>query len=358
MNGKGLEAMKKDLSATEALALRNPLFIDLRSEDEFKAATIPGALNLPLFSNEEKELLGKVYREVGAAEARQLGLELAAPRLPGLIKTIGEKTRQQPVVIFCWRGGLRSQAVAMVCQLMSIPVYRLEGGYKAYRRLVYNYLWNQELRQEVVVLHGLTGVGKTEILQELKKRKKAAIDLEELASNRGSVFGEIGMPPSVSQKVFEARLAQELWAYEKFPYLVVECESRKVGKVILPAPLFQKMQCGRRILVYDRIENRVHRLAKIYLGSDSEKEESRLLRAIESLKDRLGKERTEQLKLWIKAKEYEKAIRELLISYYDPVYRYPAHPHPDYDLSVDGGCIEEAVERIEEYLAQIYQTPE
>jgi len=347
--------MKRDLSVKDALTLENPLFIDLRSESEFNEATIPGAINLPLFSDEEKERLGKVYREAGAAEARLLGLELAAPRLPVLIKTIGEKTRCRPVIIFCWRGGLRSQAVAAVCQLMSIPVYRLEGGYKAYRRLVYNYLWNHELRQEAVVLHGLTGVGKTEILQELKKRKRPAIDLEELASNRGSVFGEIGMSPPVNQKMFEAKLAEELWKYEKFPYLVVECESRKVGRVVLPISLFNKMQNAKRILVYDKIENRVSRLTKIYLGNNAEKEQGKLLRAVESLKERLGKERTEQLKIWIKAQEYDKAIRELLIYYYDPVYRYPDHPHADYDLSVDGGCIEDAASRIEEYLDQLYK---
>lgn len=345
--------MKREIDIEEALQLKNVIFIDLRSESEFKEATIPGAINLPLFNDQERSLLGQVYRQEGPAAARYLGLEISAPKLPLLIKRIGELVRKQPVVLFCWRGGMRSASIDAVCQLMSIPSRRLVDGYKSYRRKVYRYLWHTPIKREAVVLHGLTGVGKTELLHELQRMGLPAIDLEGMAGNRGSVFGGINLPDAPGQKMFEAALAEKMWSTEQYPFFLVECESRRLGKVNLPTPLLEAMQKGKRILVYDTLENRVQRLIKVY-AEDGEKNQEQILRALGCLKERLGGEKVKRLQEQFLKREYEDFVRMLLIEYYDPIYRYPSHPVPGYDLCIDTGNFEVALGRLKEYLADVY----
>ncbi|MDH7480253.1 MAG: tRNA 2-selenouridine(34) synthase MnmH [Syntrophomonadaceae bacterium] len=345
--------MKREVDIEEALQLENVLFVDLRSESEFREATIPGAVNLPLFDDQERARLGQVYRQAGPSAARYLGLEISAPKLPLLIKQISEFTRKQPVVLFCWRGGMRSASIDAVCQLMGIPSRRLVDGYKSYRRRVYRYLWQTPVKREAVVLHGLTGVGKTELLHELQRIGLPAVDLEGMAGNRGSVFGGINLPDAPGQKMFEALLADKMWSTEQYPFFLVECESRRLGKVNLPSPLLESMQKGRKVLLYDTLENRVQRLIKVY-AEDGEKNQEQILRALGCLKERLGGEKVKLLQDRFLEREFEEFVSTLLVEYYDPIYRYPSHPDPGYDLCIDTGNLEAALVRLKEYLARIY----
>lgn len=345
--------MLKDVNVEEGLNLENPLFIDVRSESEFKEASIPGAVNLPVLNDLERKQVGEIYHREGPGSARKLALDLVSPKLPFFIRQIDECSHKRSVILFCWRGGLRSRSLGVICDLMGIPVYRLVGGYKSYRQLVRNYLWKQSLDREVVVLHGLTGVGKTEILQILARRKLAVIDLEALASNRGSVFGGIGLPAGPNQKMFEAYLAQKLWEQAGHSYVLVECESRRIGRNTLPTPLLEGMRAGRHILLYDSLENRIQRLVREYTDMNST-DLTGLSNAVWSLKNRLGTSKTIDLIKHLNQEDFDLVTRELLLSYYDPLYKYPSEPSAEYDLCVETSDIMAAAKRIETFVRERY----
>jgi len=344
----------RDVKIEAALNLDNPLFVDVRSESEFKETSIPGSVNLPILNDEERARVGTVYRQESPSSARLLALELISPKLSMLIGQINEwSCKKNSVVLYCWRGGMRSRSLGTVCELMGVPVYRLVGGYKSYRQLVREYLWEKPLDREVVVLHGLTGVGKTEVLENLAKRGLAVIDLEALASNRGSVFGGIGLPPGPSQKMFESLLTEKLWAFSGCPYVLLECESRRIGSNSLPTPFIEGMQSGRHLLLYDTIENRVQRLVREYTNLGSADLDS-LSQALNALKGRLGGVKTAELLELLYQRNFTEVTRELLINYYDPLYKYPSGPSLEYDLSLNMGDVRKAADQIEDFIKNRY----
>ncbi len=351
--------MLKEVTVDEALALPGARLIDVRSESEYLDATIPGAVNIPLLRDDERAAVGAVYRQKGEDDARDLGRDMVSPRLPGIIREYREISREGPLVIFCWRGGMRSKSVCSVLEAAGIPVYRLIGGYKAYRRYVNEYL-NRPLPHKVAVIHGLTGAGKTELLRELREMSVPAIDLEGLANNRGSVFGQIGMASQPSQKMFEALLVKELAFWESRRYIVVECESRRIGRIILPASLMGAMKAGVRILVYCPVEMRLERIKKIYggdCGHDNKGfngkytgNKEQLKKAVASLGQRIGKKKVAEFCRMIEDGELDDVVRYLLVSYYDPLYRYPSRPDSGYDLNVDTTDLTAAAEKIKLFL--------
>ncbi len=346
--------MTKEISVREALELPGAKIIDVRSESEFAEATIPGAVNLPLLNDSQRAEVGKLYKEKGAGEARELGLRLVSPRLSEMVRQFSELSREGPLVVFCWRGGMRSKSVCSLLESMDLPVYRLVGGYKAYRRYVNEYL-ARPLRHKVVVIHGLTGVGKTEVLHELRRRSLPAVDLEGLANNRGSVFGQIGMHPQPSQKMFDGLLVKELAYWEAAGFIIVECESRRIGRIILPETLTESMKNGIKILAYCPLNVRMERIKRIYsskneFGLVDNKEE--LKNAIKALERRIGKQRTAEFCRMVDMGKLNEVVEHLLVNYYDPLYRYPSQPSAEYDLSVDTGDISTAAEKIRSFLKQ------
>ncbi len=333
----------------EGLAqLTNPIFIDVRSESEFAEASIPGAINVPIFSDIERAELGTVYRQISPLAAKDLGLSLAAPKLPELVKRLRELSETGPLVLFCWRGGMRSKSVANILDLMGVRVYRLIGGYKAYRRYVVDFWAQAPFPYGVVVLRGNTGVGKTKLIEALQRRGRPAIDLERLANNRGSVFGAVGLGPAPSQKSFEANLAERIKACGRVKWIVVECESKRIGRVTLPNSLHQAMKLGRQILTYDTLENRVRRLVEEYAASINSGPE--LEEALNRLIKRLGTQRVTYLRGLLAEGDYAGFAGILLQEYYDPLYGYPNIPDPQYDLNVPMGNETEALRQIEEFL--------
>lgn len=340
--------MSKDIPIKDALNLSNPIFIDVRSESEFHEATLPGAVNIPLLRDGDRAKVGITYKHKGVVDAKNLGLELVSPRLPQITKAFQEQSQKGPIVVFCWRGGLRSQSICNFLDTMDVPVYRLIGGYKSYRRYVNTYL-EGPLPHKTVVIHGLTGVGKTELLQELRALELPAIDLEGLASNRGSVFGQIGLEAQPSQKNFESLLAQELVSAQNQGYIIVECESRRIGRNILPSSLTNCMREGTKILAYCPIDIRRDRIIRIY--TDNSRENKRALKsAVESLEGRLGKTRVTELGSLIEEGRLEEVVEFLLINYYDPLYKYPCHSSEDYQLNIDTSDVKAAAEHIKDFL--------
>lgn len=350
--------MIRDISVEEAMRLEQAIFVDARSEGEFAEATIPGAINIPLFDNEERAVVGTLYKEKGTRDAKIKGLEIVAPKLSAMVSSYAElKKRYRHIIIFCWRGGMRSQSIAMILELMDIHVYRIVDGYKGYRAMVNRFFAIDSLPQKVVVLRGLTGTGKTDIIQGLISAGLPAIDLEGMAHNRGSVFGAVGMKPPPSQKMFDALLMNKLIEYKDSKYIIVECESKKVGRIYLPDVLMQGMRDGLQILIYDDLESRVQRIIGEYT-QETAKNTEQLKKAIDCLENTLGQRKVELLKAKVAAKDYHDVVRYLLTDYYDPLYKYPDQPTDDYNLSIKNSEIFDTIHKIKAYLEYYFDTRE
>lgn len=339
--------MIKEIRVNELKALDHPVLIDVRSEGEFAEATIPGSVNLPLFDNQERAQVGTTYTQSSPSLARELGLSIVSPKLPDLVKKVEELSKEGPLVLFCWRGGMRSKALATVVELMGIPIYRLQGGYKAYRNQVVEY-FEKELPFKVVVLRGNTGVGKTELLGKLRAEGYPAIDLEKLANNRGSVFGAMGLGPPPSQKKFEGLLYEELDILKESTYVIVECESKRIGRVTLPATFFSAMQRGVQILHCDSLPNRVQRLIREYTAVPNAHQE--IGTALERLVKTLGHVKVQELQTLLETDRLEDLTERLLVEYYDNLYAYPNEPSAEYDYFLDYREPTKALRELERYL--------
>lgn len=346
--------MIKEINVQDLMTLDHPILVDVRSEGEFTEATIPGAVNLPLFNNEERAQVGTTYTQSTPSLARELGLSIISPKLPQLIKKVEEFSKRGPLVLFCWRGGMRSKSLATVVELMGIPIYRLIGGYKAYRNQVTDY-FQTKLPFQVVVLRGNTGVGKTDLLGRLQADGYPAIDLEKLANNRGSVFGAMGLGEPPSQKKFEGLLYEELVSLSGFPYIIVECESKRIGRVTLPIDFYTAMQEGIQVLHCDSLANRVQRLLKEYATVPNALQEIGV--ALERLIKTLGHVKVRELRSLLETGYLNVFTERLLVEYYDKLYAYPNEPNSEYAFYVNYQEPVKALGELECYLDEKVAQP-
>lgn len=347
-------AMIKEINVEELKTLDHPILVDVRSEGEFAEATIPGSVNLPLLDNNERAQVGTTYTKFSPILARELGLRIISPKLPDLVNKVEQLSKEGPLVLFCWRGGMRSKSFASVVELMGIPVYRLQGGYKAYRNQVVDY-FNNNFPFQIVVLRGNTGVGKTELLGQLRADGYPAIDLEKLANNRGSVFGAIGLGDPPSQKKFEGLLYEELETLSEFSYIIVECESKRIGRVTLPMNFFKAMQEGIQILHYDSLENRVQRLLKEYTLTPYALQEIEV--ALMRLIKTLGHVKVGELRTLLNTGQLDLFTKRLLIEYYDKLYAYPNEPSSEYPFFLNYEEPMKALKELECYLDEQVAEP-
>lgn len=343
--------MFKDISIEKAMQIDDKVIIDVRSPGEYIAATVPGAINVPLLDNVERSLIGTLYKREGPEPARDLAMKIISPKLPVIVKSIKEASKGKPVLLFCWRGGERSLFIANILNLMKFKVYRVSGGFKAYRNQVRKYFEQETLPLKAIVLHGLTGVGKTEMLKALKEQGMPVLDLEGLSSHRGSVFGKIGMPPSPSQKMFEALIMRELKDFWRYGVFVVECESKRLGSLVVPGSLMRTMKNGYNILLYASIEDRVKRIKEIYASQFGV--EQSLQKAVGRLVKYIGKNKVKELNEYIQQGNIERAVRYLFVSYYDPLYGYPDAPDHEYDFSVSMGDTTKAASVLMDYIQNL-----
>lgn len=334
------------ITVEDALKLEDKIFIDVRSPLEFAEGTIPNAINIPILDNDERAVVGTIYKEKGSEDAKIKGVEYVSSKLYSIYNEINSLAkRNKHIIIFCWRGGLRSGTVSNFLGSLGINVYQLEGGYKQYRKRVIEYFDKVHLNHSFIVLHGYTGVGKTEILQKLKEANVPILNLEELTKNSGSVFGKLGYinEKPVTQKMFDA-LAFETLRQSNNKYIVVESEGQRLGSITLPEGLFNSISNGVQILLKTSIDNRVDRLVNDYVNKIPDGD-ALLEQAIYNLKKRLGLEKVNQYIEWIKHKDYAKVARDLIIVYYDPLYVYSIKKY-DYLMEIDYTNIAEAIDKI------------
>lgn len=298
----------------------NFFFIDVRSPSEYEDDTITGSINIPLLNNEERKAVGTAYVQVGKTEAKRLGVNLISPKMPDMFEQVIElkKTHSQ-IAAFCARGGYRSTFFASVFSSIGIPIHQLEGGYKSYRTEVIEALPKLNDKINYIVLNGNTGVGKTDILQSLKKLGCSVLDLEGAANHRGSLLGSIGIGKCNSQKKFETNIYDQLVNVNE-KYVFIEAESRKIGSVVIPKFISDKMKQGIQIFIDADIEYRIENLKKDYIIKDDWKTES--IKAMDMLNKYISKEKIEMLKHEIGLGDFDFVSRELMENYYDPMYNF------------------------------------
>ncbi|MGF1481349.1 MAG: tRNA 2-selenouridine(34) synthase MnmH [Cyanophyceae cyanobacterium] len=295
--------------------------IDVRSPGEFTEDRIPGAVNLPVLDNEERAKVGTLYKQ-SPFEARKLGASIVSQNIAQHLSTyLATKDKSYSPLVYCWRGGQRSHSFALVLTQIGWQVTVLEGGYKTYRAYVREQLSQLPQRFTYQVLCGLTGTGKTHILQRLAQRGVQVLDLEGLANHRGSLLGQAWddkLEPQPSQKRFESLLLQQLQSFEENQTVWVESESNKIGDVHLPPTLWDKMKQAQCIEVQLAQRERVEFLLQEYPHLVNY---PHLLKTqLQQLKSRYGGcKLNEWLRLIDEGKWYA-LVADLLESHYDPAY--------------------------------------
>jgi len=296
------------------------IVIDVRSPGEFEHAHIPGAYSLPLFNNEERAVVGTTYKQKSREDAIKAGLPFFGNKMESMIESAEkwvalfkkQNENTKPIIyVHCWRGGMRSAAVAWLLDLYGFTVFQLVGGYKAYRNWV---LAQFEKSYQLKILGGYTGSGKTEILQQLQKQKLPIIDLEALASHKGSSFGAIGQAAQPSQEMFENKLATALFALGDGPILL-EDESQRIGTVMLPNPFFKLLRSSDCYFIKIPFEARLDFIVSGYGAFKAEE----LIAATYRIQKRLGGLETKLAINHILEKDIKSAFR-ILLTYYDKWY--------------------------------------
>lgn len=294
--------------------------IDVRAPVEFAEDHLPGAINLPVLNDAEREQVGTIYKQQSVFEARKVGAALVSANIAQHISTeLADKPGGYRPLLYCWRGGQRSHALATVLDQVGWPVTLLEGGYKAYRKRVLSDLETLPQRHQYRVLAGLTGSGKTEILHRLRDRGEQILDLEGLANHQGSLLGEPEGGQQVSQKKFDSRLWHELSARSPERPVWVEAESSKIGQVFCPKALLHKLRESVRIEVIVPIDDRVDYLHDRY--DHWQAEPDALMAKLKWLKQRHGRAEVDAWAALAQAGAWHDFVKRLLESHYDPAYR-------------------------------------
>ncbi len=326
------------------------LFVDVRTPLEFAEDHIPGAVNVPLLSNEERVEIGILHKQSGPQAARKRGLELTSPRFPQIVAEIELHACGRPILVYCWRGGLRSRTVATILDLTGYEAVQLFGGYKSYRNHVVSYFDNFIPSGPLVVIHGLTGVGKTSFLKCLYASKYTIVDLEGLACHRGSAFGALGLEQPPGQKRFESILWDALRKGPEGIPVIVEGESRRIGRLSLPGNMYEVMNRGIRVWCEASIETRVSRLIEEY-GRLEYKEG--MSEALFRISRKLGSHKYSEISGFLDNWDMEPFMAELLNSYYDRVYYKTKDWVADFDLSLEN--LDLAAEQLYKFLENIPQ---
>lgn len=295
------------------LAARLPV-IDVRSPGEFACGHIPGAVNIPLFDDSQRAEVGTIYRQEGNLKAVLRGIDLAAPGMSLRLKGALSLARDGRVLVHCWRGGMRSEAMAWLFSMGGITTSLLEGGYKSYRNFILEELAKP---RKYILLGGLTGSGKTHILQRLASENHQVTDLEGIASHKGSAFGALGQPIQPSTEHFANLLYHSLGEMNPERHIWLEDESRNIGTVFMPDSFFGRMQESPVVALMMSIETRLPRLLEEYSAFPPELIKASVLK----ISRRLGGEKTKEAIEAVDRNDFSTAIR-ITLEYYDRTYRY------------------------------------
>ena len=305
--------MPESLSIEEFLNASG-VVLDVRSPGEYTQGHIPDAVSFPLFSDDERAQVGTCYKQEGRDQAVELGFEIVGPKTVNLLREAKQLTHDKQVRLHCWRGGMRSRAVAWMLEMGGLQVSMMEGGYKAFRHWVRTTLGTPK---PIQLLGGMTGSAKTEILRALAVQGAQVLDLEGLANHRGSSYGALGMPPQPTTEHFENLLAMAWKRLNSQSPIWIEAESRNIGSCRIPAELFDQMKQALALEITRSIEERLTLLVEIY----GEANPDDLITATERIRKRLGGQRTEEAIALIQKSNLKDAVA-ILLTYYDRAYQH------------------------------------
>ena len=312
-----------------ALSLRFPV-IDVRAPLEFEQGHIPGAVNIPLFDNHEREVVGTKYKQVNKEAAMYAGLEFAGKKLVKLAKE-GERVagRNKTLLVHCWRGGMRSKSMVWLFETMGLTCHLLEGGYKAYRRHVKEVVARP---LNLYVIGGRTGSGKTAILHHLDTLGEQVIDLEGLAHHKGSAFGALGEKEQPTTEQFENDLSQQILKLDAEKVCWIEDESRNIGKCVIPGEFYERMRESALVFLDMARELRAEYLVIDYAKYKKE----HLKECVNKISKRLGGDRTREALESIDRGDF-RTTAMITLEYYDKAYMFSLEKnHKKYQILSTG----------------------
>ena len=293
--------------------------IDVRSPSEFFDDHIPNAINLPVLDDVQRESIGTIYSQRNPFEAKRAGAALVAQNISLYLQTkLAEKDRNWRPLIYCWRGGHRSDAMAKIFSDIGWHTKVIEGGYKAYRKTVLDGLDHLPLKFQLIVLSGATGTAKTHILRAAAAMGAQVLDLEKLANHRGSLLGSEPGISQPAQRLFESRLVACLNSFDSTRPVYIEAESNKIGQVHIPSTLWASMRKALRVTITAPLSARVAFLQRDYRHIIENKYD--LIKMLSGLRRRYSKEIFESWQTDIRNRNWEGFVTAILKTHYDPSY--------------------------------------
>ena len=288
--------------------------VDVRSPGEFTEGHIPGAINIPIFNNEERATVGTIYKSKGRFTAIEKGLEIVGPKMAAFARQATGIAVANQLLVHCWRGGMRSESMAWLFERMDIECFTLQGGYKSYRNYLLEIIGNIP---HLIVIEGYTGSGKTDIIHSLNRLGEQVIDLERHANHKGSVFGGIGQQLQPTTQQFQNKLLNVVLDFDLSKRVWIEGESQTVGRVFLPDPLWNRMNQTHNMEIFVPREARIERLVAEYGSLPEEYMEN----AIISIAKRLGDLKMREILSLYREKKLD-CVADKLLEYYDQTYQY------------------------------------
>ena len=323
-----------------ALKIKDSAWVDVRCPREFSKGHFTGAINIPIFSDDEYEKLGTTYRIKGQEEAVKLGESYAKKSTPDILNQFSSLNNQN-LIIYCARGGMRSKGMEMILDDSPSSIYRIDKGYKSIRKYSLN-AFNK--KRTVIIIAGSTGTGKTDILKNMKTKGYNIIDLEGLASHRGSAFGDLGLKKQPTQQQFENNLSID-WKNidEEYP-VFIESESRRIGKLVIPEGLWNQMESGYYLKINMNIDRRVDNLINEYGHHDINKLQDR----VERISKKLGATETKDAINLLSDSNLFDFCKLLLNKYYDKMYgkAYEMRESPKGVLDIQNESNNDIIKRI------------
>lgn len=323
------------------------IFIDVRSEGEYEKEHIPGAINIPLLDNEQRKIVGTIYKTIGKRKAKEKGLEFVAPKLMDLYHNFSEVSQvNKQIVIYCARGGTRSESITSLMQSF-LTVVKLEGGYKSYRDYVRT---NLDILLEdftFVTLYGPTGCGKTRLLEQFTKQGYDVLDLEACANNRGSILGGVGLSKDHSQKYFESLVFDTL-INAKSKLIFCEGESKRIGSIVMLGKLYDKTRGNYKIYIDCPLDRRVQIIKEEYITDDLDLDKLKI--TFEKLKRYHGSDKINNYIIQLENNQSELVIENLIVDYYDKVYSSKSNDFiTHFTNNNEKDCVNEIINYLEKH---------